>query len=341
LGVRKTCKRKKAIGKEASRIGSLVCGLTVIGATTTFITLFARHWWVADLLANLRVQQILSLLTLLMVSLLVHRWCCTFALLVSMAIHLPFFASVFSSPNDAGTRSGEGGMNRLMVANVLTSNPNFDAVVTQIRNSNPDVLAVLELSTRLANRLEQEFAIDYPHRVTRPMDRGNFGIGVYSRHPLDQVNVFTLNDSIESISAIVKSDELKYRIVATHPFPPIGKSGFEKRNSHLFDLADRVIAFRRDQPKLPVVVMGDLNLTPWSPIFGAFATRSLLTRGANRFDLTPTWYAKNHFIFGLVLDHVLLSEELCCYSKEVGDDIGSDHRAVTTQIGRATAARSP
>lgn len=78
-----------------------------------------------------------------------------------------------------------------------------------------------------------------------------------------------------------------------------------------------------------MIVLGDLNLTPWSPLFSDLEASTELTRAGRGYGLTPTWYAKvGTFAMGLVLDHCLISDELQCVSHRVGADTGSDHRAV-------------
>ncbi len=86
-----------------------------------------------------------------------------------------------------------------------------------------------------------------------------------------------------------------------------------------------------------MIVLGDLNLTPWSPLFSDLEASTELTRARHGYGLTPTWYAKvGTFAMGLVLDHCLISDELECVSHRVGADIGSDHRAVIVGLSDIT-----
>ena len=64
-----------------------------------------------------------------------------------------------------------------------------------------------------------------------------------------------------------------------------------------------------------MIVMGDLNLTPWSPLFSDFETSTELTRAGRGYGLTLIWYARvETFAMGLVLDHCLISDDLRCVS---------------------------
>ena len=164
------------------------------------------------------------------------------------------------------------------------------------------------------------------------MDGGNFGIGLYSRHQIVESTVFTLNTEIESIDATISAHDKEYRIFATHPVPPMGSRGYRSRNDHLKQLAMLVRETEPDISEKRIIVVGDLNLTPWSPHFAAFEQASGLRRASDGFSITPTWYRYPLFPFGLVLDHALISSGLSCVDHVIGPDIGSDHRSVTVTL---------
>lgn len=299
---------------------------------TTAVTLFARHHWLADLFANLRTQQAIAIAAVLLIVTLYRRWRWLALSAVLIAIHLSWYLSAIVGAPDAGQPADIS----VAVMNVLTSNRNFHLVEEQITKASPDAFAVLELGTPLARTLEKSFASSYPHRICLPQDDGNFGIAIYSRHPLSHVERFTLNvTSIETIAATISKGGNKYRIVATHPLPPVGASGFTDRNEHLRRLASRVAEFRSQHPGIAMIVVGDLNLTPWSPLFNDFETATGLTRAGRGYGVTPTWYADVEvFPMGLVLDHCLISDELRCVSHSVGANFGSDHRAINVGLKR-------
>lgn len=318
----------------AHRIVSVSTAALTIVIATTIVGFFARHHWVADIFTNLRVQQVIGLLGIGAILAIGRRWKWLVVAMVLLCVHGPWFSGALGRAI-SGDTEGVPGQAELVVmtANVLTSNGQHDAVLKQIESANADVFAILELGTPLQQRLEKEIATAYPHRVTIPQDGGNFGIGLYSRYPMSNVESFSTNEeSIPSISATVESDSTSWRVIATHPLPPIGASGFHSRNEHLQILADRVAEFRRVASNTPVIVMGDFNLTPWSPLFIDFESSSGLKLAGGDNQIVPTWYTQPMFPFGLVLDHVFISDDLRCVGREIGRDIGSDHRAVVVAI---------
>ena len=82
---------------------------------------------------------------------------------------------------------------------------------------------------------------------------------------------------------------------------------------------------------LPVILLGDLNLTPDSPDFARLLDESTLrdVMGGRRWR--PTWQA-GFWPLALRIDHVLVSPEVCVEAVEVGPSIGSDHRPVIAQL---------
>ncbi|PAY18398.1 hypothetical protein CKO51_16665 [Rhodopirellula sp. SM50] len=295
----------------------------------TVATLLARWFWVSDLLANLRTQQLIAIAVVIALCAIGRQSRLASIAAVCFLVH---FAAMFAQrvPDPMSAADVEPTL-RVMTMNVLTSNRSYQGVLDEIRQVDPDVVAILELSRGMDNYLTDQLSPRYPHAVTRPQDHGNFGIGVYSKHPFADADAFELNESIKSIEV----ECLGCRLIATHPLPPMGAGQFRSRNEHLQLLADRIRRSQKRAAEQPIIVMGDLNVTPWSPHFGEFERRSGLRRAKRGLAVTPTWYASgSRFPMGLVLDHILISRSLECASYRVGPDIGSDHRSVSVQLRR-------
>ncbi|MCG8652771.1 MAG: endonuclease/exonuclease/phosphatase family protein [Pirellulales bacterium] len=309
----------------------VVRGLVSVLGIATALTLLARSHWLADLCANLRVQQCLALAAALAVCLVARQWRWAVAVSFCLAIHVPWFlpAAPVETQVDA-----ESEPLTITFANVLTRNQQHEDIVADVLRSDPDMFVILELSHSLAKTLDAHVKDSHSHSVVRPMDRSNFGIGLYSRLPLEEYEVFTLNTKIESIAAKIRVNGKVHWIFATHPLPPIGRIRYRVRNEHLQQLAAKIRETVND-PSVPTILVGDLNLTPWSPHFDSFQETSGLRRATTGFDVTPTWYRFPAFPFGLVLDHALISEEVICQAHDVGPASGSDHRSVTVTLAVA------
>ena len=315
-----------------ARVRSLTITATVLLFIFTALSLPARHWWVSDICANLRIQWWVGLIAVAGLSALQRRRKLFVTIIFALGIHAYYLPPAFRSVT--GDRATP--VIRVATANVLTSNRRYDDIEKELLNTNADVIAVLELSDGLRTHLSGAFAEQYPFTRNSPQDNGNFGIGLYSRIPFEEAKLDHFNDQrIQSVIAKVNRDGRTFRIIATHTLPPMGPGAFSHRNRHLQLLAKHVNQERIDHPETPVIVLGDLNITPWSPVFRDFLKSSKLTSAPH--GLTPTWYRFPFFPFGLVLDHVLATGDLMPCEYTVSPDVGSDHRFVTAAFKMAAS----
>ena len=320
--------RPKTTAVRVFQLAALLC----LGATT--ISLLARYWWLADLIANLRIQLIIGLI-FASAGLVVTRQS-RLAGLVMLALiwHGSWIAPyLFATQKPVDVRPL-----KVCVVNVLTQNLQHDKVLTVLKNADADVIAVLELGTDLESRLNEELDDRYQHRITEPSDDGNFGIGLWSKLPLQDEKIFHLTvPLVPSISAQVIWEGQPVRLFATHPIPPVNSRYFQARNRHLKLLAQRIRVQDQGSLEASMIIVGDLNLTPWSPWYGKFLADAGLKdciAGDRMASLTPTWYRWRLFPFGLVLDHGFCAGGLSCMSRKVLQDIGSDHRPVLLEFVR-------
>lgn len=321
---------------------------TLIIFPTTLFGAFSEHW-VAELFTDLRIQQVLGLMIVVLFTVISRKWVWLAPQIALLGYHLIWVLPAFASP---ATEPIEGDTSlKVMIANVLTSNKNFEQIEAQIVAESPDVFAIVELGHELDQRLSQ---LDgYPFRFSEPMSPGNFGIGIYSKHPLSNSELISFNlDDIRSIVTTVQTKQGDYRLIATHPLPPIRKFGNDARDGHLEMLADliqenrqtlssavsrqgevnRSLSTRVTTAQPRVIVVGDFNLTPWSPVFYKFTKATELRRSGKGFGVQPTWYAGPTIAMGLKLDHCFISDNLHCAEYRIGEANGSDHRSVTVVL---------
>ncbi|MCA9085020.1 MAG: endonuclease/exonuclease/phosphatase family protein, partial [Planctomycetaceae bacterium] len=311
----------------------LVALLQFLAACALLLTFVARHWWLADLLANLRIQIIAGCALLLLMA------CMTFdRRSLFPGIFLLLFAGWPLAGHMISHRLGDGSVSSnvdvpsisICTINVLSGNRRMDDIATAMVEHQPDVIAVLEVTSGHIHDLRTRFQTVYPYQWFRADDRGNFGIGLLSRIPFRTVQEVVFNDSrIPSVEAELQFSEAQLlTLIATHTLPPMGPTAFAHRNQHLAMLAEHVVD---TASRNPIVVVGDLNLTPWSPVYDDWLQNSGLNSalaGPYAFP-THTWYRFPSMLFGLCLDHCCATPDVQCSERHVSGDFGSDHRAVT------------
>lgn len=216
---------------------------------------------------------------------------------------------------------------RLMNVNVLKKNDHYELLGKTIQNYQPDILALQEPDQAWLSALAP-YVKNYPYRKLIPQDN-NFGVALYSKLPVSHFEVLYFGDkyldvSYPSILAKLSWADHSISVLSTHPLPPMG--GFAVRNSQLLDIASRKAQWGEN-----VVVTGDLNISPWSPVFQEFLKRSNLYDTQRGFGVQPSWMVDS-FVFAIPIDHVLVSPKFRVINRQIGPDIGSDHRPVIVDL---------
>lgn len=215
--------------------------------------------------------------------------------------------------------AGGGGRGmRLLLANVLTSNLDKQSFLDLVSATNPDAICVQEADDAWGDALKS-LEERYPlHAIVPRSD--NFGIAFYTRLPGRMSGVlFQREHDVPALAATVEVEGQRFSILDVHAVPPLGTVMAERRNQHL----SAIRAWIEAQSD-PVILLGDLNLTMYSPEYRRF-TRGLGLQNARQgfgpLGTWPTWvpFAR------LPLDQCLLRGDLAVVSCAIGPDIGSDH----------------
>jgi endonuclease/exonuclease/phosphatase (EEP) superfamily protein YafD len=246
----------------------------------------------------------------------------------SLAVLLAAFHAL---PALKGTQADEsaaaacGGVPYTVVtANVRYRNTDRSRFLAWLSAEPGDLVLVQEVTPDWARDLEQ--LREYPYRDLRPREDA-YGIGVLSRWPLQQVVARDLaGDGLPSLQGTVAADGRHIRFLGLHTRWPILPGLARWRDATLREAAGLVRASEG-----PVLVLGDLNVTPRSPVFGTFLQESGLRDVMHGVHWRPTWMA-GFWPLSLRIDHVLVSPGVCVEQAEVGPSIGSDHRPVVARL---------
>jgi endonuclease/exonuclease/phosphatase (EEP) superfamily protein YafD len=197
-----------------------------------------------------------------------------------------------------------------------------------IARERPDVLILLELSERTADALDATgLAASYPHRIVEPSGNPLDGAGLYSRIPLDHEGLLkTVTGRMPG--ATVQVGGVSVRIQAVHIAPPLGQLVGRWQAEHV-SLAKLARDLRQ-----PLVLAGDFNSgrqhKEWRSLIDEHMTDAHEARGRG---IVRTWPDNRAFLPNLLdLDHVLVSPGLVVLDIVERPGLGSDHRAVLTDI---------
>ena len=182
----------------------------------------------------------------------------------------------------------------------------------------------MEVDERWESALEV-LRSDFSYSVIRARS-DNFGIALYSRRPITSHRVEHLDDSrVPTIVATIDLDGRSLSVVGTHPLPPMGRRRSELRDHHLQAIGKLITRLPS-----PVIVLGDLNTTSWSPHFRDLLGRTGLRDSRRGFGVQPTWPVEP-WVLRIPIDHALVSKELAVKQRYVGPDIGSDHFPIVVE----------
>ncbi len=299
------------------------------GIIATVAALWAQTNWAADLVAQLRVQWALGLFALVLLFAVARRWWWMLVCLIAFTVNaIPIWPYVYGyivGPTTVGQQdvtSGSGEL-RLMSLNLLTKNRKWDEVVNSIQKASPDFVVLMEVDSVWRQVLKEGLGDEYPHAEFRSRE-DNFGIAFLSKKPWSQLEAFNSRalrlPSIDVTFTNVGDKPL--RIIGTHPIPPMNQRNWDARNEQLINVVERFDSSTAN------VMVGDFNLSPWSPNFKKVVSAGNFNDASEAFGPTPTWYVFPTWLGGLKIDHALVSQDILVRKLNVDQDLGSDHRAL-------------
>jgi endonuclease/exonuclease/phosphatase family metal-dependent hydrolase len=212
-----------------------------------------------------------------------------------------------------------------MLVNVNTRYGNSARVADALRRFSPDIVVLEEVSTKWLSDLGPVLA-SYEHSSQEPRE-DNFGIALFSRFPFTQSGVAYIGDAeVPSIVAEIETGQGKCTVLATHPLPPAGREYSRLRNGQLAQLPRYV-----HRAASPVLLLGDLNVSPWSPYFRRLLRESGLRDSAQGRGVRPTWPTFNPLML-IPIDHCLYSPGIAIVNRQTGPHVGSDHFPVVVDF---------
>ena len=322
------------------RLGRFVVGiaaLVLIGANTgTLLALLAGAGWPAELFSHFPVQYAIAQVVGIAFFLVFRpRWLGLASLpLLGLNFWLlaPYYLSGYGGA--AAAVPDHDPTLRLMTMNVNLSNRHADLILQAIETEHPDVLLMVEVTPDLWQMLPAEFLERFPYRATE-LDTGPFGIALVSRLPFEEHDIYHFGIyGRPAIAARIcpreapAGEELRcLHLLGMHPDPPITGTMARSRDAQFEEVGE----YLRDVHETRRVVMGDMNVTPWSPVMRDFLEQNGLEDSALGHGIHPTWFSRS-LVFGIPIDQILHGHGVVVLDRHVGPEIGSDHFPVTADI---------
>lgn len=277
-----------------------------------------RHAWLAELATHFRIQYLGLALLLTVVFLALRRRVLLLLAVTLCAINAWQLAPYWPLP----AASDVAGEPQFISLNLYIHNHDHDRVRRYLEERDPQLLVLSELTPDWVRELEPLLS-RYPYWVSEGR-KSPWGLGVFSRYPLRDAEILSLGVSGSvNVHATVERPEGDLELVAVHLVSPGSPLRRRQRNRQLAMMAE-LLGPPRQPPAAPRLVLGDMNLTPFSPDFGALLDLTGLTdarRPAGYLGTWPTWMP----LLQIPIDHCLADPGLGMLQVRRGPRVGSDH----------------
>jgi endonuclease/exonuclease/phosphatase (EEP) superfamily protein YafD len=319
---------RPARGVNWDRIIGYKSGTTriiLLSLVFSWLGLLGGLHWSLDLTSHFRWQYLIASLVAVLWTAWARHWKSLAFAILTFLLNAALIGRLAWHPEVSRATLDPNFKLTVLSMNVLTSNANKQQVLDHVLASNADVVFLMEVNREWAQAL-QPLKAKYPHHIHAPRE-DNFGLSLHSRIPWTKGGLLALGMAeVPSVEIEITHQGRDLTLIGTHPLPPIGGGYAAWRDQQLAQLSDRVAWSNK-----PVLVVGDLNATPWSAgLRLATASGKLGFRSLSP-AWTPTWRVRS--IFAIPIDHALCTAPLVISDRSVGSDVGSDHRPLQVTVG--------
>lgn len=302
----------------------ILTGLVGLLAVATGASLLGAWSWVPALLVHFRPHLAAASLVLLAISGVARRPILALLCLAALAVNgrplLPYIG---------GGASAAGAENlRLLTLNMHGAATDRQAFRQAIEAQHPDLVVVTEMPGNFDQIASATSALP-SYRVGEPPP-SPWAVTLFSRWPVTR---WSVDHGADGTAQVISADICDtpawrgcLRVVALHAPRPFGNRA--RRQDEQLEIAATTAA---SAPDHKTILVGDLNLTPWSPAFSRLLERGELRDTGPYRGLLATWLSRLPFV-GLLLDHVLVSPSIGILANRLGPDIGSDHLPVIVDL---------
>ena len=248
------------------------------------------------------------------------RWLAGIAFLVVFLNGLLIYPwLVAARPAGAGTSVATV---RVLHANVLYANTDYERIVRLVQQQSPDLFVLQEMtpaSIRGVSGLKRAFPYQY-----HIWSKGPCHILVGSRTPMRVDSGLARPARVISLKTIVRGREMA--LLTAHPQTPILPASFTDRNEQLAFVSEKA-----RQQRLPTILLGDFNVSIFSPVYHRLLASPGLTACRSGFGLQPTWPRFLPFMF-IPIDHAFVNDGFRTVNFQTLAQDGSDHKAVVVNL---------
>ena len=306
-------------GYALSAVKALIFIFFSAAACATVLALFSRYYWIFDNMTAFRLQYYAILTTGAIIYFARKKYLIAALFLAVSFANVPAFARLYIGGYEPIPDSRTI---RIISFNVKEQNADRSRAVEYFGESKADIIVVVEVHTPWIVDLEA-LAGEYPYRAGIV----HTGTVVFSKIPIvDKKADWVGTRAIVTVT--LKAEGKMLRLVTAHPTSPVRRK-YHSRRGRLLDETARIASEAGKEGE--VILIGDLNLTPFSPYFGDFVAASGLRDARRGFGFRPTWPTFMPLLY-VPIDHCLVSDGIAVHTFTTGPRLGSDHLPIIVDI---------
>ncbi|MBE9225488.1 endonuclease/exonuclease/phosphatase family protein [Phormidium sp. LEGE 05292] len=310
--------------------------LTVLGLLSLLV--YFAWDWPLELIAHFRVQYLILavifaifLIILRLIGKLKNKALIIVALLIvglNAVDVIPWYL-----PHSQQVTGTPGKPMRVLFFNLNIQNNQDNQIVNVIQSNRPDLALLAEVDESTFKILNINLKDTLPYTFKSP----GGGLAVFSRFPFTDIKADRLNgQGNHNIIASLEVNKQQIKFIGIHPLVPITYDNFLRRNSQLAAVSDYI-----QKQNQPLILVGDLNTTPWSPYYRQLINKTKLYNTQLGFGLLPTWPRSSTHVrlpswliplVNIPLDHCLVSQQFGVRQIYTGRNANSDHASLIIDL---------
>ncbi len=311
-----------------TRVGPAGWAVAVLALAAVGLPLVGHLAWLAELSSHFVVHYAAAAFLLTLVLVVKNRPLLAAAALAIGLMQLVRLVPLWMEP-DVATLPVSPERLTIVQLNVNFHHRNPSRVVDWVVAQDPDIVVLIEVTPAWSAPMAALRA-RYPNALVGMPPEGS-GIAVFAKAPQRALRLESLGDAW--CPAIVLNFPQSHgpsplALIATHLRSPVTPGDAVARNRQLAALVRRIAA----EPALQKIVVGDLNITRWSPLYAQLTDVAGVRDGQEGFGLGASWPSAFGRWLGLPIDQTLVSAGIRVVDRAVGPNLGSDHLPVTTTI---------
>jgi endonuclease/exonuclease/phosphatase (EEP) superfamily protein YafD len=221
--------------------------------------------------------------------------------------------------------SGSAPLLRLVSANLLHQNVDFERTLQGIAAIGADVVVLSEVTPEARERFRRLEA-RLPHALDTCSADSLYGIAILSRFPLTLRSSGIGEDPLpRHLAADLAIEGRRIALVAIHPTNPLRLSHGHRIPGEF----EAVAGLCRTAPE-DLILTGDCNAAGWSRYLRDLERDAVLSNDGRMRPSWPVWLPS---LVRLPLDHVWVRGRVMLARAELGPRFGSDHLPLIAELG--------